>query len=105
MGERSYWVVSLKSNGRLEAVEGKRTLSDYILPDPYALIHPLAEKEADNGAGLKFPSEVATQELARVVAQGLRLRTTEERSEFIKQKTDVKEKYVKDYLEWLSAKK
>ena len=102
-GDRSYWIIAQGPKGENVAVEWGSVLSADVLPDPYALIHHLSEKAVEAN-GQIVPAEAATRELAGAVARGLRLKTAKERTEFIRQESDTKNKFVKQYLEWLEKK-
>ena len=104
-GDRSYWVVCKNKDGEFVAVDSLCNLTKDLLPDPYALMHLLTDMEKVHFPTTTLPNEITTRELARVITKGLRLRTPEDRAEFIRQESHTKNKYVKQYLEWLEAKK
>jgi len=102
--DRSYWVVIKKKDGSIEAIDRYGALTKDLLPNPYTLIHLLTEKEKVQFPTTTLPDETTTRELAHVIRRGLRLKSREERAEFIRQESDTKNKYVKEYLDWLGKR-
>jgi hypothetical protein len=105
-GDEVYVVVEYSKGGQFSILSNCIEASEHVLPKLSFLTH---KPSASGGPDIKqgsptTPNSDTTRKLAKVVAEGLRVRSREQKDVLIRNHRSAKDREIAQYCDWLNSK-